>query len=142
MNQPTTTFLGLTLPTTTVPIKRSVQRARRKAALDPLVAHVGQRIRRLRLARGESLRVFGARADVHPFHVNAIELGQLAANAKTLRSIAAALGVKPADILNHGADGDDMGAITELLRLHPEQIPTMKTVTANLVATTSKGIRR
>jgi transcriptional regulator with XRE-family HTH domain len=109
---------------------------------DSLIAQVGRRIRALRNAQGTSLRAFGKTSGVHPFHVNAIELGQLAANTKTLRSIATALGVKPADILNHGADGDDAGQIVELLRLHPEQIPTMKTATANLVAATSKGSRR
>ena len=78
------------------------------------------RIRKLRMERGLSLRNFGKVAGVHPFHVMAIELGQLAANTKTLRSIAKGLGVTPLDLLNHDAENDDIGHIVELMRKQPD----------------------
>ena len=88
--------------------------------------HVGRRIRRLRMEQGVSLRDFGKRAGVHPFHVMAIELGQLAANTKTLRSIAVALGVAPLDLLNHDTDGNDLGHLVELMRKQPESVRKIK----------------
>ncbi|HRI71513.1 MAG TPA: helix-turn-helix transcriptional regulator [Polyangium sp.] len=78
------------------------------------------RIRKLRMEQGTSLRDFGKRAGVHPFHVMAIELGQIAANTKTLRAIANALGVKPLDLLNHDAEYDDIGYLVELMRKQPD----------------------
>jgi transcriptional regulator with XRE-family HTH domain len=94
---------------------------RAQYADDSLVAKVGARIRKLRTEQGASLREFGKRAGVHPFHVMAVELGQLAANTKTLRRIADALGVTPVDLLNVEPD-DDAGAILEHLRLHPGSV--------------------
>lgn len=91
-------------------------------AEDSLVVRVGMRIRKLRMEQGLSLRDFGARAGVHPFHVMAIELGQLAANTKTLRLIAEALGVEPLDLLNHDIDRDDIGHLVELMRTQPESV--------------------
>ena len=93
---------------------------RHQYAMDSLVFRVGVRIRQLRTEQKISLRAFGKRAGVHPFHVMAIELGQLAANAKTLRSIANALGVDPLDLLNHDTENDDMGHIIELMRKNPD----------------------
>jgi transcriptional regulator with XRE-family HTH domain len=90
-------------------------------APDSLVVKVGIRIRSLRTERKISLRDFGKQAGVHPFHVMAIELGQLAASTKTLRKIAKALGVTSADLLNHNAD-NDIGVILEIMRLRPETI--------------------
>lgn len=87
-----------------------------------LVVHVGMRIRKLRIERKMSLRNFGKLAGVHPFHVMAIELGQLAANTKTLRAIAKALGVAPLDLLNHDTENDDMGHLVELMRKQPELV--------------------
>jgi transcriptional regulator with XRE-family HTH domain len=95
---------------------------RRQYAEDSLVVRVGMRIRKLRIEQKISLRNFGKRAGVHPFHVMAIELGQLAANTKTLRSIANSLGVAPLDLLNHDAENDDMGHIVELMRKQPEYV--------------------
>jgi transcriptional regulator with XRE-family HTH domain len=89
---------------------------------DSLVVRVGMRIRRLRMEQGFSLRDFGKHAGVHPFHVMAIELGQLAANTKTLRSIAKALKVAPMDLLNHDTDGDDIGHLVEMMRKQPESV--------------------
>jgi transcriptional regulator with XRE-family HTH domain len=89
---------------------------------ESLVFRVGRRIRKLRMEQGVSLRDFGQRAGVHPFHVMAIELGQLAANTRTLRSIATALGVAPVDLLNHDTENDDIGHIVELMRKNPEYI--------------------
>ena len=65
---------------------------RRQYAEDSLVVRVGMRMRKLRIEQGISLRDFGKQAGVHPFHVMAIELGQLAANTKTLRAIEKPLG--------------------------------------------------
>jgi transcriptional regulator with XRE-family HTH domain len=92
---------------------------------DSLVARVGMRIRKLRTERGISLRDFGKRAGVHSFHVMAIELGQLAANTRTLRAVANALDVKPVDLLNHDID-DDIGHIVELMRERPEVIAIIR----------------
>lgn len=89
---------------------------------DSLVVRVGMRIRKLRMEQGFSLRDFGKQAGVHPFHVMAIELGQLAANTKTLRSIANALGVAPMDLLNHDTDGDDIGHLVEMMRKQPDAV--------------------
>ena len=99
---------------------------RQQYAEDSLVVRVGMRIRKLRMEQGTSLRNFGKLAGVHPFHVMAIELGQLAATTKTLRSIANALGVAPLDLLNHGAKNDDMGHIVELMRKQPEYVQKIK----------------
>jgi transcriptional regulator with XRE-family HTH domain len=94
---------------------------RHQYAEGSLVVRVGVRIRKLRTEQGASLRDFGRRSGVHPFHVMAIELGQLAANTKTLRSIANALGVSPLDLLNHDTD-DDLGHLVELMRKQPESV--------------------
>ena len=99
---------------------------RRQYEEDSLVVRVGMRIRKLRNEQGLSLRDFGKRAGVHPFHVMSIELGQLAANTKTLRSIAKALGVAPLDLLNHDAENDDMGHLVELMRKHPDYVQKIK----------------
>jgi transcriptional regulator with XRE-family HTH domain len=99
---------------------------RRQYEENSLVFRVGMRIRKLRIEQKISLRNFGKRAGVHPFHVMAIELGQLAANTKTLRSIAKALGVAPLDLLNHDPENDDMGHIIELMRKDPEYVQKIK----------------
>jgi transcriptional regulator with XRE-family HTH domain len=91
-------------------------------AEDSLVVRVGKRIRNLRKEQGISLRDFGKQAGVHPFHVMAIELGQLAANTKTLRAIAKALGVTPLDLLNHDTENDDIGHLVELMRKQPDYV--------------------
>lgn len=89
-------------------------------AADSLVVRVGIRIRSLREKRGISLRDFGKKAGLHPWHVMAIELGQLAANTKTIRAIANALDVTPLDLLNHEVENDDIGHIVELMRTQPD----------------------
>jgi transcriptional regulator with XRE-family HTH domain len=99
---------------------------RQQYAEDSLVFRVGMRIRKLRMEQKISLRNFGKRAGVHPFHVMAIELGQLAANTKTLRSIANALGVAPLDLLNHDPENDDMGHIIELMRTQPDCVAKIR----------------
>lgn len=99
---------------------------RSQYAEDSLVFRVGMRIRKLRMERGTSLRALGEHAGVHPFHVMAIELGQIAANTKTLRSIAVALGVAPLDLLNCDTEGDDLGHLVELMRKHPEAVSKIK----------------
>lgn len=106
---------------------------RQQYAEDSLVVRVGMRIRRLRREQGVSLRDFGKRAGVHPFHVMAIELGQLAANTKTLRLIASGLGVSPLDLLNHDTDGDDLGHLVELMRTQPESVRKIMTKVRPLV---------
>jgi len=93
---------------------------RRQYAEDSLVIRVGMRIRKLRIERGLTLRDFGLRAGVHPFHVMAIELGQLATTTKTLQAIAKGLGVAPVDLLNHDAEHDDVGYIVEKIRQDPD----------------------
>ena len=99
---------------------------RQQYAEDSLVVRVGMRIRKLRIEQGLSLRDFGKRAGVHPFHVMAIELGQIAANTKTLRSIANGLGVAPLDQLNHDTENDDMGHLVELMRKQPDCVQKIK----------------
>ena len=99
---------------------------RQQYAEDSLVFRVGMRIRKLRMEQGVSLRDFGKRAGVHPFHVMAIELGQLAANTKTLRSIAKALGVAPLDLLNCDPENDDMGQIVEMMRRDPDCVQKIR----------------
>ena len=89
-------------------------------AEDSLVVRVGIRIRKLRKEQGLSLRNFGKQAGVHPFHVMAIELGQLATTTKTLQAIAKALGVTAVDLLNCDSDNDDMGYVVEAMRKRPE----------------------
>ncbi len=93
---------------------------RKEYAEESLVIRVGMRIRKLRIERGMSLRDFGARAGVHPFHVMAVELGQLAATTTTLRAIAKALGVTPVDLLNWDAENDPIGHILEIMRKDPD----------------------
>lgn len=96
---------------------------RQQYADDSLVARVGIRIRKLRAARGISLRDFGKLAGVRPFHVMAVELGKLSANTTTLTAIAKALGVAPLDLLNHDPENDDLGHIIEMMRKNPDCIP-------------------
>lgn len=98
---------------------------------EPLIFAVGQRIRQLRLERGLSLREFGKHADVHPFHLMSIELGQLAATTKTLGAIARALDVTLADLFNM-AD-DDLGAIAETMRRDPSTMKTVRAYATRLV---------
>lgn len=95
------------------------------------IISVGQRIRRLRLERGYSLREFGQRADIHPFHVMAIELGQLAANTRTLGTISKALGVSSADLLN--TVEDELGFIVEQLRVNPRAIDVVREATKHVI---------
>jgi transcriptional regulator with XRE-family HTH domain len=96
---------------------------------DSLVAQVGRRIRALRNERGVSLRAFGEAAGVHPFHVMAIELGQLSTSTKTLGLIAKELGLSSTDLLNHASDASHIEAIFELLRQHPALVaPTLQKV--------------
>lgn len=95
---------------------------RKKYGENSLVVRVGMRIRKLRMQQGTSLRNFGKQAGVHPFHVMAIELGQLATTTKTLRAIAEALGVTPLDLLNHDAENDDIGHIIEFMRKRPDYV--------------------
>lgn len=92
---------------------------RRRYTDDSLVIGVGMRIRKLRMEHGMSLREFGKRAGLHPFHVMAIELGQMAANTHTLRAIAKGLGVAPVDLLNHDTENDDVAYIVERMRRDP-----------------------
>ena len=106
---------------------------RQEYAEDSLVVRVGMRIRKLRMEQGTSLRDFGKKARVHPFHVMAIELGQLAANTKTLRAISKALGVAPLDLLNHDPENDDMGYIVEMMRMQPDCIAKIRNKVSPLV---------
>ena len=87
----------------------------------------------MRMERGCSLRNLGKMAGVHPFHIMAIELGQLSANLRTLRSIANGLGVAPFDLLNHDAENDDMGRIIELMRKQPEYVQKIRLRVKTLV---------
>ncbi len=98
---------------------------RKEYPYDSLVGQVGRRIRVLRNGAGVSLRDFGKLAGLHPFHVMAIELGQLAANTKTLGAIAKALGVATFDLFTD-VDSDD-GFIIEFLRNHPGRVKELKT---------------
>ena len=93
---------------------------RREFPEDSLVVRVSVRIRHLRKGQRMSLRSFGRLAGVHPFHVMAIELGQLATTTKTLGAIAKALGVTPVDLLNCDTKNDDIGHIVEAMRKRPE----------------------
>ncbi len=93
---------------------------------DSLVVRVGMRIRKLRLEQHISIRDFGKKAGLNPFHVMAIELGQLAANTRTLRLIASALGVSSLDILNCDAENDDLGYLIELMRTKPKAVQALK----------------
>jgi transcriptional regulator with XRE-family HTH domain len=106
---------------------------RQQYSEESLVVRVGMRIRKLRLEQGKSLRDFGKLAGVHPFHVMAIELGQLAANTKTLRAIATALGVAPLDLLNHDPENDDMGHIVELMRKQQDCVEKIRNKVTPLV---------
>lgn len=99
---------------------------RRQYDEDSLVFRVGMRIRKLRIEHKMSLRNFGKLAGVHPFHVMSIELGQMAANLRTLRLIANALGVTPLDLLNHDAENDAIGHIIELMRKQPEFVQKIR----------------
>jgi transcriptional regulator with XRE-family HTH domain len=97
---------------------------RKEYPFDSLVGKVGRRIRTLRNGTGLSLRDFGKMAGLHPFHVMAIELGQLAANTKTLGSIAKALNVAMFDLFTD-VDSDD-GFIIEFTRNHPGRVMGLK----------------
>lgn len=72
-----------------------------------------------------SLRDFGEKSRLHPFHVLAIEQGQLAANTKTLRAIAATLEVSPADLLNYDTE-NDLGFLSELMRKEPDMVKKIR----------------
>lgn len=106
---------------------------RHQYAEDSLVFRVGMRIRKLRIEQRISLREFGKKAGVHPFHVMAIELGQLATTTKTLRAIANALEVAPIDLLNHDTENDDIGHIIEMMRKDPDCIAKIRNKVRPLV---------
>lgn len=100
--------------------------AKNTHAADSLVALVGKRIRQLRTARDLSLRELGKIAGVHPMHVMAVELGQVAASTKTIKAIAKGLEVEPLDLLNFDTEHDDIGAIVEAMRVKPELVQTVR----------------
>lgn len=106
---------------------------RRQYGEDSLVVRVGMRIRKLRWEQGLSLRGIGKLAGLQPFHVMAIELGQVATNTRTLRFIANALGVAPVDLLNYETENDDIGHLLELMRKQPDYVRTVMSKVKPLV---------
>jgi transcriptional regulator with XRE-family HTH domain len=114
---------------------------RRQYPEDSLVFRVGRRIRKLRIDRGISLRDFGKRAGVHPFHVMEIEHGQVAANIRTLGSIANGMTVNPPDLLNHDTENDDLGFIFEFMREQPSCVQKIKRAMEPLVKRTTQQWR-
>lgn len=95
-------------------------------AENSLVVRVGMRIRKLRIEQKLSLRKLGALSGVHPFHVMAVELGQLAATTKTLKGIARGLGLTALDLLNCDSKHDDIGYIIEAMRTRPECVEQIR----------------
>lgn len=91
---------------------------------EALIKAVGARIRQLRTDCGLSLRECGRQADVQPFHLMAIELGQLAATTRTLRAIATVLGVDLVDLFN--TENDDLGVIVECIRTNSRALETAR----------------
>jgi transcriptional regulator with XRE-family HTH domain len=77
------------------------------------------RIRKLRVERGLTIVDLIKRTGIHAAHIKNIESGKHSANARTLRAIAKALDVTPADLLNHDVD-DDIGYLVELMRKWPD----------------------
>jgi transcriptional regulator with XRE-family HTH domain len=83
------------------------------------------------MEQGLSLRAFGQKANMHPFHVMAIELGQHAATTRTLMAIANALGVSTADLLTDVES--DEGAIVDTMRRDPSLISAVHQRVTGLV---------
>lgn len=96
------------------------------ASLKPLIgtdefaAKVGKRIRAMRVARGFSLRGFRVVTGLNPWHVGAIERGEMAPTLTTLTKIAQGLGVSAVDLLNHSPEADPLAHVIDLLRSNPE----------------------
>jgi ribosome-binding protein aMBF1 (putative translation factor) len=103
----------------------------RRETEEQFIIAVGQRIRKLRSEHGYSLREFGKRSGVHPFHLMAIELGQLAANTRTLRAIANGLDVRLMDLLNTG--DDNLEFIVEAMRTNPMALESVRAYATNRV---------
>lgn len=97
-------------------------------------SQVGTRIQFLRLEQRLSLRTVAERGECSVSALTSIEHGLAAMTTVSIHAIAKGLDVQPFDLLNHDPDSSDVGALLELLRLHPEYIPS---VHAKLSALTS-----
>jgi transcriptional regulator with XRE-family HTH domain len=91
---------------------------------DVFIFAVGDRVCNVRLAQGKSVATLAKATDLAPSGVWSIERGRTAPNARTLSSIATALGVKSSDLLNVD-ETDDLGAIYEALRSRPDLVDSV-----------------
>ena len=64
------------------------------------LGHLGARIRKARLARGLSQEDLASKAEIHPTYLSALECGKRNASLGILFSVAAALRVKPSELLD------------------------------------------
>jgi transcriptional regulator with XRE-family HTH domain len=79
---------------------------------------LGERIRRLRQAKGLSQEAFAERCDLHRTYVGAIERGERNFAIDNLEKIAAALGLSLSELLDFSAAPGDPGAPGKLRRPH------------------------
>lgn len=64
----------------------------------------GKRLQALRAEQALTLRDLGARSGVAYDTINKLELGRRGAHASTIRRLAQALGVEPAELIEKGGD--------------------------------------
>ena len=87
-------------------------------------ASVGEEIRRRREALGLTMKALGKRAKVHPFHIPAIEKGQVDVFLSTLNRIAKGLGCQVGELLGPSEPLGEQGL--EVARLFDKADPDIQ----------------
>lgn len=99
---------------------------RRRVVISDFVAGVGARVRELRFERKLSIRKLAELSGCSAAGIMEIELGRSALTTRTLGKLATALGVKPADILNHAWETDDVGWLLETMRREAKWVKSLR----------------
>ena len=63
------------------------------------IRHFGEGVRKMREAKGLSQEALADRAGLHRTHISLIERGHRSVRLETIKSLAIALGVQPADLM-------------------------------------------
>jgi transcriptional regulator with XRE-family HTH domain len=91
----------------------------RRTRPDPLALEVGQRVRQLRQEAGMTLEGLAFAANVSKGHLSSTERGLVMPTVATLRTLAAALGLLVADLVND-PERDDRSRLLDRSRSLPK----------------------
>src|SRR4051812_11400028 len=83
---------------------------------DPIVARFGLRLRQVRLSRGMTQAQLAEKAAVTVSYITRLESGSYAAGIDLAARLAAALGIKVADLLPTDPPPDDVAVLREQVR--------------------------